>query len=369
MKKNSNKKSMEELNMVTETEIKRSMMRVYKDGSRVCDGYLDNFYVLIEAEHKNADIGKEERFKRCSRDELLWKVWDEDVSDNTKKEINKLSGEEKYNAMCDAIDPERKLFKNIKWIALTFDTETFIFRNVMDCMDIEIKVFYAKEGVQHCARCYEPKSIDIRDYMYQLLDNTIENQIDPLLYLGKRDPGQIIAGIRTDFEMNETGMDIIDFDVAGIYTQDISVLGGGRHILFTLYVDPEEIELCWDCREKLVRDLGEDIHRKRCVSTNHWVRLISASVMENMPGLVGIKSNTGYVYFIELETSAGLGTFYFDTINDKELDIDELEKIVNKTYSDLKDKYSIDEVTDKITDIINDYDDDIVNCHWFYEDE
>jgi len=76
-----------------------------------------------------------------------------------------------------------------------------------------------------------------------------------------------------------------------------------------------------------------------------------------------------YFYYIDLETNDSSVRFYIDTINDKELDIDELEKIVNKTYSDLKDGYSIEKVMDEITDIINNYDIDIIDCGWFYKDE
>ena len=232
---------MEELNMSTEIEIKRSMMRFYNDGD-------SERYVLLEAEHKE-DIETE---TKKGRDEILWNAWSA-ISDNEKEKIDKLSGEKKFDAMCEAIDPERKLFQYVKWVKPTFDTDTFIFFNVRNCMDLKLEIFYAEEAVRHCARCYEPECIDIKDYMYQLLEGTIENQIDPLFYLGKRDPGQIIAGIRTDFEMNETGMDIIDFEVIrGIYTQDVSIFDDEEHVLFTLYIDPEEIEMCWNCREKRV---------------------------------------------------------------------------------------------------------------------
>jgi len=341
--------------------IKRSMMRIYSDGD-------DERYILLEAEHK----GDIETGTKRGRDGILWDAWDA-VPDNLKEEISKLSGEERLNATCRAIDPERKLFQYVKWVKPTFKTMDFTFTNIKDDRDVKVKILYAKEAVLHCARYYDEKDIknfDLEAYLYHVIGGTIEDEVG---YLDNNEfsSERLLGEVKHDLALNETGITIIDFKMTGkdIVYQDVSVLDGERHILFTLYIDPEEIEMCWNCREKSVRDLSEDVHRERCVSTNHWVRLIAASVMENMPGLIGIKSNTGYTYFIELETSAGLGTFYFDTINDKELDIDELEKIVNKTYSDLKDKYSIDEVTDKITDIINDYDDDIVNCDWFYEDE
>ena len=51
--------------MVTETEIKRSMMRVYNDGD-------DERYILLEAEHK----GDIETGTKRGRDGILWDACD-----------------------------------------------------------------------------------------------------------------------------------------------------------------------------------------------------------------------------------------------------------------------------------------------------
>ena len=167
-------------------------------------------------------------------------------------------------------------------------------------------------------------------------------------------------------------MDIVDYEVIkGIFSHDVSILDCEKHILFTLCINQEESIMCCDCRENLIREeLGKNIKRAKCVSNNHWARLCSAFIAENVPGLVGIRANVGYAYMIELDTKKGPGFFYLDTINDKRLNIDHLEKIIHNIYSELKDKDDTDEIINSIITVIREYDEDdnLVECGWFYND-
>jgi hypothetical protein len=182
------------------TEIKRSMMRIYSDSD-------DERYVLIEAEHKE-DI---ETGTKRGRDGILWDAWDA-VSDNVKEEIDKLSGEEKFNAICRAIDPERKLFQYVKWVKPTFDTDTFIFFNVRNGVKIDVDILYAEEAVLHCARCYEPEGIDIERYIWGVIVSQIECRVEEL---GDDFNSEwLLKELECDnLDLNETGLTILDLRV------------------------------------------------------------------------------------------------------------------------------------------------------------